>query len=138
LLPVTKSDEKATHNGYYLFDRETKRIVRSGLRAVIAEKTSVRAMYDSIMDGRLRNAFQTELSICNIDVTAEIKSTEKIYTVTPCSCTCPDFEKRGKPCKHMLFLAYSLGVLQAYPEHVDEALEKLAKFAKKDRFGYYY
>ena len=126
------------NNVYYLFDQETKRMIRSGLRAVIAENRSVRSMYDSVMDGRLRNAFNTELSIRKIDVIAEIKSTENIYTVTLCSCTCPDFEKRGKPCKHMLFLAYSLGVLQAYPEHIDESLEKLAKFAKKDRFGYYY
>ena len=137
-LPSKASAESDTNNVYYLFDQEAKRTVRSGLRAVIAENISIRELYDSVMDGRLRNAFNTELSIRKIDVTASIKSTENVYTVTPCSCTCPDFEKRGKPCKHMLFLAYSLGVLQAYPEHIDEAMEKLAKIPKRDRYGRYY
>lgn len=31
------------------------------------------------------------------------------YTTTLLSCTCPDFAERGKPCKHMYFLAHELG-----------------------------
>lgn len=31
------------------------------------------------------------------------------YTVTLDYCSCPDFEKRSKPCKHIYFLAIQLG-----------------------------
>ena len=32
------------------------------------------------------------------------------YTTTLLGCTCPDFAERGKPCKHMYWLAHELGL----------------------------
>lgn len=39
---------------------------------------------------------------------------ESIYTVFLFSCTCPDYEKRGLPCKHMYRLFYELTVGTIY------------------------
>jgi hypothetical protein len=35
------------------------------------------------------------------------------YNVTETSCTCPDFQKRGRPCKHMLGLCGLLHIIVA-------------------------
>lgn len=37
------------------------------------------------------------------------------YKVTLDSCTCPDFERRRKPCKHMYYLASKQGLLDDLP-----------------------
>ena len=41
-------------------------------------------------------------------------SDNKPYVVTLQKCTCPDFKKRGLPCKHMYYLAHKLD-LQELP-----------------------
>ena len=42
--------------------------------------------------------------------TAEVSgSTGTKYTTTLDYCSCPDFEKRSKPCKHIYFLALQMG-----------------------------
>lgn len=33
-----------------------------------------------------------------------------MYTTTLSECTCPDFQRRNSPCKHMYYLAYKMGV----------------------------
>lgn len=43
------------------------------------------------------------------------------YVVTLEECTCPDFEKRGKPCKHMYRLAHELGVFELESEPHNQA-----------------
>lgn len=66
----------------------------------------------SILNGRLNNAFNAELLIKEINISAEIQSAENEYHVTLTGCTCKDFQCRKEPCKHMLYLAYLLGLLQ--------------------------
>lgn len=65
---------------------------------------------------RLRNVLNEKPFITKISVVARIKSIsrEKFYNVTLNSCECEDFNfrQKGKPCKHILFLAYYLGMLQ--------------------------
>ncbi len=79
-------------------------------------------LYEGIENGRLINAFADNLSIIDLDITAKIPSaTEfgKIYQTSLTTCDCPDRKKHNYPCKHSLFLAYSLGVLQIYPTYIE-------------------
>lgn len=46
----------------------------------------------------------------------QIRGKTGIYTVTLDSCTCEDFKRRQKPCKHMLRLALEVGVLLSVSE----------------------
>lgn len=74
-------------------------------------------IFQSITNGRMNNAFDTDLYIKNLDITAEIGSGDHYYKgVTLTKCECEDFKHTKSPCKHMLFLIYSLGVLQMYKE----------------------
>lgn len=50
------------------------------------------------------------LWISDDDYSAEIcGTTGVIYETTLCDCTCPDFEYRNLPCKHMYMLARAVG-----------------------------
>ena len=76
-------------------------------------------MLDSVMTGRLNNAFDSKLSIESFTTEFPSSDATKTYTTTLTSCTCPDYtgvppytKKNPLPCKHMLYLAYTLGVLQ--------------------------
>ena len=47
-------------------------------------------------------------------------STGECYEVTLDSCTCPDFKRRRKPCKHIYRLAYECGYLDTLPKFKKE------------------
>ena len=60
---------------------------------------------------RVYRALHDNLSICRFtgNESAEIVGTSgEIYQVTLQNCTCPDFEEKQQPCKHMYFLAKEL------------------------------
>ncbi|MBQ2735526.1 MAG: hypothetical protein IJF33_06805 [Clostridia bacterium] len=69
-------------------------------------------MLDSVITGRLNNAFDSNLSIKEFSAQIPSSDSSETYTVTLTSCTCKDRGTRHAPCKHMLYLAYTLGVLQ--------------------------
>lgn len=68
---------------------------------------------DSILSGRLASAFEsTGLSIHGkLQISAAIKSDDHFYNTSLTGCSCPDFQNRHIPCKHMLFLSYTSGLM---------------------------
>lgn len=72
------------------------------------------AYQKSIMQGGLQRAFIHPPAIEEIGICAIIHSTttEELYFTSLQSCTCKDHAHRHRPCKHMLYLAYLLGLLQ--------------------------
>lgn len=70
--------------------------------------------YNSIMQGVLQHAFENPPRVVKIDIYAKIHSatSDRIYRTTLNECSCPDNGCRHRPCKHMLYLAYLLGLLQ--------------------------
>ena len=50
-------------------------------------------------------------SIDRYNGTARMTASGRIYSTTLKDCTCPDFQKRGKPCKHMYRLAMELDLI---------------------------
>lgn len=68
---------------------------------------------DSILTGRLANAFEaTSLSIHGkLQISAAIRSDDHFYNTSLTGCSCPDFQNRHIPCKHMLFLSYTSGLM---------------------------
>lgn len=81
------------------------------------EHQNTHKIFQSICNGRLNNAFDTDLYIKDLKISAEVGSGDHYYRgVTLTECQCEDFKRTRQPCKHMLFLIYSLGVLQMYRE----------------------
>ncbi len=64
-----------------------------------------------------------ELAVKRVDQRARVAlfvgGQGKNYRTTLLSCTCPDFAKRGIPCKHIYRLAINLGI-QDLPEPIPE------------------
>lgn len=62
---------------------------------------------------RFEKASHECLGLISYDVdsgTAKVSgSTGTEYTTTLDYCSCPDFDKRSKPCKHIYFLALQMG-----------------------------
>lgn len=96
-------------------------------------------LISGIKMGRLHNCIsQKDLySLSDLEISATIHKKgaakdEVPYHTTLSSCDCRDFKYNLVPaCKHMLFLAYSLGILQFYRERhqaaFDEALKRSGK-----------
>lgn len=65
---------------------------------------------------RIKRAEDLELMPLKIDVVAKkavfepIGYSKGIYKTTLKKCSCPDFQKRHRPCKHMYFLADQCGI----------------------------
>lgn len=81
--------------------------------------------YDSIMQSVLQHAFENPPQVLKVDIYARIHSatSDKIYITTLNECSCPDHGIRHRPCKHMLYLAYLLGLLQIDQKAQREATE---------------
>lgn len=68
-------------------------------------------------DARIRRAESGEVSPVKIDPRLRIgrfagQKNDETYKTTLSWCSCPDFKKRGVPCKHMYYLAAKCGVLE--------------------------
>ena len=99
-------------------------------------------MLDRVIEGRLNNAFDSNLSIENFTTEFPSSDKTKTYTTTLTSCTCPDYigvppnyKKNPLPCKHMLYLAYTLGVLQLNQTETQEkywiSVQRISENAEK-------
>lgn len=77
---------------------------------------NIQAYLDGIKNAILQHAFDTPPKIKKINFNIEAKihssSTDEIYTTTLSSCTCSYNQKKHKICKHSLYLAYLIGLLQ--------------------------
>ncbi len=96
------------------------------------------SMYLSSAAGRLNNAFDSNLEIKEFTVAATIKSGDHFYkNVRLDHCDCKDFQINRTPCKHILFLAYTTGVLQTNQElcqkHKDTLVESVIKLVERER-----
>ena len=81
--------------------------------------------YEAEQQNRKNRALYQSMKIIKYDKgkqTAIIRSSkyDNYYTVTPYSCTCPDFQKRGEPCKHI----YKLQNYISGGEQVDNTVVK--------------
>ena len=100
----------------FKFENNQKVALRIFKKATLEYQTTYK-IFQSICNNRLNNAFDTDLYIRNLNISAEIGSGDHYYEgVTLTKCECDDFKHTKSPCKHMLFLIYSLGVLQMYKE----------------------
>lgn len=116
----TRNESLQTHIKEIMLERqfsdtasELKLTTMQGVKKIAKGLYNIRDYYSSIENHRLLNAFNTPLSILSYsNISADILSSDSTYNgVTLTECTCEDFRRRHKPCKHMLYLAYSLGLL---------------------------
>lgn len=86
------------------------------LQPPLSESCNRKALEEGLADGKLESAFDSDLTMTQVELSATIRSQhtdEQFYNyrVTLNDCTCPDFRFRRKPCKHMVYLAYCAGVI---------------------------
>ncbi len=97
---------------------------------------NIEKMLDSVLIGRLNNALESNISLFDFQAKMRSADSKEIRTVTLTSCTCPDHINRKIPCKHMLFLAYTLAILQINYEDVkryhDYSLQSINQNVKKE------
>lgn len=92
----------------------SKIVFHRELTEPLLKKIDKHSYYKSIYDAVLQHAFDNPPRIKNVEIRALIHSatTDKIYSTSLLDCTCQDHKRRHRPCKHMLYLAYLLGLLQ--------------------------
>ena len=100
------------------------------IRQTFRSEYNVNSFFDSITANRLNNAFKSKLVLEDLEFSAKIHSGTEIYDTTLNRCNCNSFlNKRTMPCKHMIYLAYSLGLLQfnenECKKHTDCTIERL-------------
>ena len=97
-------------------------------------------LLEGIKKGRLHNSLTEYKDFCfkDLNVSAVIHSRdtktkkENSYRVSLLECNCPDYKINKVPaCKHMLFLALSLGILQVYHELHREEFAQVRDEAEK-------
>lgn len=81
------------------------------VKETIEKYCDLDSFYKSIETGRLNNAISSELSLNDFVISAKVFSGDHHYNTTLNNCDCMDFKNRHMPCKHMLFLAYTVGAL---------------------------
>ena len=116
-------------------EKEIKKTTFLGLQSLSHRIYNEISFFNSIKTLRLQNAFNSNLEIENITVSADIQSENSVYRTTLSNCSCPDYMFRRKPCKHMLYLAYSLGILQLNKEassaNIETSVEALSEMYQK-------
>lgn len=129
-----------------LIEFERKNVISFGREFAAAAKNSEVFKYDYFRKGLEVGSFLRAYSldkptlslksISKFDVQVKIATTsgQGEYTTSLTECTCNDFKfnrKRQTPCKHMMYLAFSLGVLQQ--KTLDERVfEKQIGMLKKE------
>ena len=119
----------------------TRDLYREGLdqlKFVLSAPTvPLEGLLRRVNDGKLNDAFESQLRLININITADVESSKKnatdVYRVSLNGCECEDFKFRKQPCKHMVYLAYELGVLQINQNycrrHFQPTIEKASNSA---------
>ena len=119
-------------------ERLAFRNIAENLEPALRAKTL--KLIDGIKLGKLHKSFDVDRDFLlkNINISAKIYSRntatkeENSYTVTLTTCTCDDIKYNKVPaCKHMLFLARTLGVLQVYRELHHEEFTEIRDEAEK-------
>lgn len=93
---------------------------------------NIQEMYNSIISGRLNNAFESNLSFTDLKITCTVRSENKYYKTSLSECNCIDYQTRHSPCKHMLFLAYNLGILQINRKYGENAADEVVELINQD------
>ena len=94
--------------------------------------------FESAESGRLDSALADTIQMKSIDFYAEFEPhsdpTADIYQTNLNGCTCKDykFSKEKRPCKHMLYLAYSVGALQLNAEKFEKTKGRLVKAVRSN------
>ena len=114
-------------------------------KKILDSEYNLDELYLSSANGVLNGIFKpydTKLTMSHYEFSAIIRdngilSHGSSYNTTLRSCSCEEFQKTKKPCKHILFLAYTFGVLQTNQENCkkykDDIVEQVLKIAEEQK-----
>lgn len=111
-------------------------------KKLLDKEYDLNEMYLCSANGRLGEALISNLQIEDYSLSATIKkenlflpSHPEIYHTSLRECDCDEFKNTRMPCKHIIFLAYTHGILQTNQEncknHKDSLIEELAELSQK-------
>lgn len=92
--------------------------------AFVFDKT---AIDDTLLDNnQFLKIIDEDISVVSpVQISASVRGSKgQIYTTTLSNCSCPDFQMRKRPCKHMYKLAQHLGFLSLNPQYPRSELIK--------------
>lgn len=92
--------------------------------AFVFDKT---AIDDTLLDNnQFLKIINEDISVVSpVQISASVRGSKgQIYTTTLSNCSCPDFQMRKRPCKHMYKLAQHLGFLPLNPQYPRSELIK--------------
>lgn len=105
---------------------------------VLKNKYDFDRFFESAESGRFDSALADTIQMKSIEFYAEFEPhsdpTADIYETTLNGCTCKDYKfgKEKRPCKHMLYLAYSVGALQLNTEKFEKTKGRLIKAVRSN------
>ena len=92
--------------------------------SMFAGYPTIDAFFQQICEKRFHKALVDNISFGEkINFNCRIVSDGKSYQTSLSSCTCQDFTYRHVPCKHMMFIAYNVGVLLLNRERMERNLK---------------
>ena len=87
---------------------------------------TMRDFYERIKDKRFHRSVTEDIQfISSVRISATLRSESGAYhntSLTQCSCT--DYGRTKRPCKHMLFLAYHVGVLSVRRDLLEQSMKE--------------
>lgn len=115
-LELSWQIRKFNHDVQVATDKRINEIAKKVMKKPFFRDSEIGKMFyseDQPLDfQKINDIIYADMELNNpIDIQTIVSSNGNEYTVTLDSCTCPDFAYRKKPCKHMIRLAYELGVL---------------------------
>lgn len=103
----------------------------------VSQFERLQMLQQSVLDKRFFYAFESKPKIRQLSFEAQIQSstTGEIYHTTLDRCTCKDFQfnRKGEPCKHILYLAYVVGLFQINQKLQEAGIQKINNTLKKEQ-----
>ena len=86
---------------------------------------SMLEFYERVSDKRFHRAlFENIGFFSHVSISAQIHSDlTSFYKTSLADCNCPDFRKTNRPCKHMLYLAFHVGVLSIKKDLFEKSMK---------------
>lgn len=124
-IEIAKLNQQANEKNYSdnLIQCALQKMEKGGDR-LFYSYPSMLDFYRQVTDKRFHRAMIEDINFADkVTVQAPIRSASSTYNTSLSACTCIDFQRTRKPCKHMLFLAYHTGVLFIHKDQMENSMK---------------
>lgn len=126
---------KTEHNNLLQKYSEIQQAYKNNFRLFYIDSKSSGYIFSKLEAKKLARSFDPTLIIHSAEYKiSHLNSNEEPYTTSLFSCQCPDFNRNSKqhtPCKHMIFLAYTLGNMFYYKDKAEKYFKENISFMQE-------